>query len=75
LFLLGQAYSKLGRTEEARRLMDEAVRQSPSMARWESQGIPNLLQIRTQFDATELRLPGGVWNETRKARKSALPVQ
>jgi tetratricopeptide (TPR) repeat protein len=75
LFLLGQAYSKLGRAEEARRLTDEAVHQSPSMARWTSQGIPNLLRIRTQFDATELRLPGGVWNEARKARRLAVPVQ
>ena len=72
LFLLGQTYGRLGRNDESRRLTAQAVRQSPNLARWVNQGVPNLLRLRTQFDATELRMPGGVWNEARRARKAAV---
>lgn len=73
LFLLGQTYSRLARSDESRRLIAQAIRQSPALERWVNQGVPKLLRVRTQFDATELRMPGGVWNETRRARKAAAP--
>lgn len=74
LFLLGQTYGRQGRNDEARRLTAQAIRQSPNLARWANQ-VPNLLRLRTQFDATDLRLPGGVWNEARRARKAAVGEQ
>jgi tetratricopeptide (TPR) repeat protein len=70
LFMLGQTYIFLGRNDDSRRVTAQAVRQSPNLSRWVTQGVPNLLRLRTQFDATELRLPGGVWNEARRARKA-----
>jgi len=69
LFLLGQTYGRQARSNESRRLIAQAVRQSPPLERWVTQGVPNLLRVRTQFDATELRMPGGVWNEARRSRK------
>ena len=71
LFMLGQTYSFLGRNEDSRRLTAQAVRQSPNLSRWLTQGVPNLLRLRTQFDATELRLPGGIWTEARRERKGS----
>lgn len=73
LFLLGQTYGRQARSVESRRLIAQALRQSPPLERWMTQGVPNLLRVRTQFDATELRMPGGVWNEARKARKGIAP--
>jgi tetratricopeptide (TPR) repeat protein len=70
LFLLGQTYGRLARSNESRRLIAQAVRQSPPLERWVTQGVPNLFRVRSQFDATELRMPGGVWNEVRQARKA-----
>ena len=76
LFLLGQTYDRLGRAEEAKRLTAQAIRLSPRLGRWNSQGVPNLARVRTQFNATELRLPPGpgIWNDARRLRKAGPAV-
>ena len=73
VFLLGRAYDRLGRAAESRRLTEQALRLSPRLQRWLEQPIPNLARLRAQFDATELRTSGsgGLWNESRRARKVA----
>ena len=71
VFLLGRAYDHLGRVDESRRLTAQAFRLSPRLQRWLTQPVPNLVRIRAQFDATELRLSGGgVWNDARRRRKA-----
>jgi Flp pilus assembly protein TadD len=74
-FLLGRIYERVGRTDEAQRLFTQATRLSPRLERWVGAPIPNLTRLRTQFDATELRLPAGssLWNQARLSRKPALP--
>jgi len=72
LYLLGRTYARLGRNDESRRLIGQAIRQSQNLARWQTQVIPNLLRVRTEFDATELRLRGGIWTEARRSRKAAV---
>lgn len=73
LFLLGQAYDKLGRTAESQRVVTQATRLSPRLEKWVGQPIPNIARLRTQYNATELRLPFDttIWNEARLARKAA----
>jgi tetratricopeptide (TPR) repeat protein len=73
LFLLGQAYEKLGRTNEAQRVTAQALRQSPRLEKWVGQPIPPLARLRNQFNATELRRPfeASIWTEPRLARKAA----
>jgi len=73
LFLLGQAYDKLGRTAESQRVVAQATRLSPRLEKWVGQPIPNIARLRTQYNATELRLPFDttIWNEARLARKAA----
>jgi len=69
MFLLGQTYDRLGRADESGRLMAQALRASPRLERWVSQPIPNLVRVRTQFNATELRMPQGIWSEPRRTRR------
>jgi len=73
LYLLGQAYEKLGRTAESQRLVEQATRLSPRLEKWVGQPIPNIARLRTQYNATELRLPFDttIWNEARLSRKAA----
>jgi tetratricopeptide (TPR) repeat protein len=71
MFLLGRTYDQLGRADEARRLTSQAIRLSPRLGRWVDQPIPNVTRVRTQFNATDLRLPSGVWNEARLSRRDA----
>jgi len=71
VFLLGRTYDQLGRTEESRRLTAQALRLSPRLQRWLTQPIPNLARIHAQFNATDLRMPGGgIWNDARRLRKA-----
>jgi tetratricopeptide (TPR) repeat protein len=74
-FLLGRVYERIGRTEDAQRLFTQSTRLSPRLERWVGAPLPNLTRLRTQFDATELRLPAGVslWTEARLSRKPPLP--
>jgi len=73
VFLLGRTYERLGRAEESQRLTAQALRLSPRLQRWLEQPIPNLARVRSQFDATELRMSaaGDLWNEARRGRKAA----
>jgi tetratricopeptide (TPR) repeat protein len=73
LYLLGQAYDRLGRAADSQRVVAQAIRQSPRLEKWVGQPIPNLARLRTQYNATELRLPfdATLWNEARLARKTA----
>jgi tetratricopeptide (TPR) repeat protein len=73
LFLLGQVYERLGRTADSRRVVAQATRLSPRLEKWVGQPIPNIARLRTQYNATELRMPfeTTIWNEARLARKSA----
>jgi tetratricopeptide (TPR) repeat protein len=72
VFLLGRTYDRLGRVDESRRLTAQALRSSPRLERWLSQSVPNLVRVRTQFNATELRMSkgGGVWDEPRRLRRA-----
>jgi tetratricopeptide (TPR) repeat protein len=73
LYLLGQAYDRLGRTSDSQRVVAQALRQSPRLEKWVGQPIPNIARVRTQYNATELRLSfeGTLWNEARLGRKNA----
>jgi len=72
VFLLGRAYDQLGRADESRRMTSQALRLSPRLSRWLTQPVPNLVRLRAQFNATELRLSaGGVWNDARRLRRAA----
>jgi len=73
LYLLGRTYQQTGRVDEAQRLIARAVRLSPRLERWADSEIPNILRVRAQFDATSLRMQGGItlWNPPRLARKAA----
>ena len=73
LFLMGQAYEKLGRTAESQRVIEQATRLSPRLEKWVGQPIPNIARLRTQYNATELRMPFDttIWNEARLSRKAA----
>jgi len=71
MYLLGRTYDQLGRVDEARRLTAQAIRLSPRLGRWVDQPVPNVTRVRTQFNATDLRLPSGVWNEARLSRREA----
>lgn len=73
LFLLGQAYDRLGRTAESQRVVAQAIRLSPRLEKWVGQPIPNLARLRTQYNATELKMPFNttIWNEARLSRKAA----
>jgi len=70
VFLLGRAYDRIGRAEESQQLTAQALRLSPRLQRWLTQPIPNLARTRAQFDATELRMPGGIWSDARRRRKA-----
>jgi tetratricopeptide (TPR) repeat protein len=70
MFLLGRTYDRLGRADESQRLTAQALRASPRLERWLSQPLPNLIRVRTQFNATELRLPQGLWSEARRTRRA-----
>lgn len=70
-FLLGRAYDRLGRAEEAQRLTSQAIRSSPRLGRWVNQPIPNVTRVRAEFDATELRLLSSIWTEARLSRRLA----
>jgi tetratricopeptide (TPR) repeat protein len=72
-YLLGQAYDRQGRTADSQRVVAQAIRQSPRLEKWVGQPIPNVARLRTQYNATELRLPfdTSLWNEARLARKTA----
>jgi tetratricopeptide (TPR) repeat protein len=72
-FMLGVAYEKLGRINEAQRVTNQALRQSPRLEKWLGQPIPTLTRLRNQFNATELRRPfeTSIWTEARTARKAA----
>lgn len=71
MFLLGRAYDRLGRTEEAGRLTAQALRLSPQLSRWSGPSVPNAIRVRAEFDATEVRMPSGIWTEARLSRRSA----
>jgi len=73
LYVLGQAYDRLGRTTDSQRVVAQALRQSPRLEKWVGQPIPNISRLRSQYNATELRLPFDttLWNEARLARKNA----
>jgi Flp pilus assembly protein TadD/TolB-like protein len=73
LFLLGQAYERLGRTAESQRIIGQATRLSPRLEKWVGQPIPNIARLRTQYNVTELRTPFDttIWNEARLSRKAA----
>ena len=73
VFLLGRTYESLGRADESRRLTGQALRLSPRLNRWLNQPIPNLIRVRTQFNATELRMSGAgaLWTEARSFRRAA----
>ena len=72
LFLLGRAYERVGRLEESRRLLTQAVRLSPRVERWLTQPLPNLQRLSSEADPTELRLlfDATLWNEPRLARRA-----
>ncbi len=74
LFVLGRSYERLGRTAESQRLIAQATRLSPRLEKWAGQPIPNLARLRTQFNATELRMAfeTTLWTEDRLARKAAV---
>ena len=73
LFLLGQTYERLGRTKDSQRAVAQATRLSPRLEKWVGQPLPNFARLRTQYNATELRMPFDttIWNEARLARKAA----
>jgi tetratricopeptide (TPR) repeat protein len=71
MFLLGQTYDRLGRAVEAQQLTAQALRLSPRLSRWVGQPAPAAIRVRTEFDATELRVPAGIWNEARLSRRVA----
>jgi tetratricopeptide (TPR) repeat protein len=73
LYLLGQAFERLGRNAESQRIIGQATRQSPRLEKWIGQPLPNIARLRTQYNATELRMPFDttIWNEARLARKAA----
>jgi tetratricopeptide (TPR) repeat protein len=72
VFLLGRAYDQLGRADESERMTGQALRLSPRLSRWLTQPVPNLVRVRTQFNATELRMSAnGVWNDARRSRRAA----
>jgi tetratricopeptide (TPR) repeat protein len=73
LFLLGQAYERLGRTAESQRVIAQATRLSPRLEKWVGQPVPNISRLRTQYNVTDLRMPFDttIWNQARLARKTA----
>jgi tetratricopeptide (TPR) repeat protein len=71
MFVLGQTYDRLGRTSEAQQFTAQALRLSPRLSRWVGQPAPAAIRVRTEFDATELRMPAGIWTEARLSRRVA----
>jgi tetratricopeptide (TPR) repeat protein len=73
LYLLGQAYDRVGRAADSQRVTAQAVRLSPRLEKWFGLPLPNLARLRAEFNPTELRLPFDttVWNEERTARRIA----
>src|SRR5262249_3585861 len=67
LFLLGRTYEKQGRSEEARKLLAQAVRLSERVERWLNQSLPKL----DRFVTTSIfRAHDDVWNDRRLARRT-----
>ena len=62
---------RLGRTGEAQQFTAQALRLSPRLSRWVGQPAPAAIRVRTEFDATELRMPAGIWTEARLSRRVA----
>ncbi|HLQ78233.1 MAG TPA: tetratricopeptide repeat protein [Terriglobia bacterium] len=72
IFLQGRIYERLGRAEEAQRLITSAVNLSPRLTRWVNQALPNFRRLRTPVNVTELRLAPQttIWNDARLARRA-----
>ena len=67
LFLLGRTYEKLGRTDEAQKLIAQATRLSQRVERWLTQALPKLERFVT---TTSFRTHEDTWNDKRLARRA-----
>ncbi len=72
MFLLSRSLERLGRLDEAQRLMAQATRMSPRVERWLTQPLPRLERLRSTPDIESLRLSGFqiVWTQERLARRA-----
>ena len=68
MFLLGRTYERLGRIEDARRLIAQASRLSQRVERWQNQPIPELERFVT---STTFRGHDEVWTVKRLSRRTA----
>jgi tetratricopeptide (TPR) repeat protein/TolB-like protein len=73
IFLQGRIYERLGRPEEAQRLMVSAMNLSPRLQRWQNQVLPNLGRLRPQLSLTDIRIAPltTLWTEARLARRAS----
>jgi len=67
LFLLGRAYEKLGRAEEAQRVTAQSTRLSQRVERWLTQPLPKLERLRP---STTFRDSKQIWTEERLKRRT-----
>lgn len=72
IFLQGRIYERLGRADEAQRLMATAINLSPRVGKWMNQPLPNFRRLRTPLAVTELRLGAqtSIWSEARLVRRA-----
>jgi tetratricopeptide (TPR) repeat protein len=73
IFLQGRIYERLGRLEEAQRLIASAVNLSPRLQRWVNQLLPNMGRLCPQLSLTEIRIApvSTLWTEERLARRAS----
>jgi len=73
IFLQGRIYERLGRLEEAQRLIASAVNLSPRLQRWVNQVLPNMGRLRPQLSLTEIRIAplATLWTEERLTRRAS----
>jgi hypothetical protein len=67
-----QCSGNLDSRDSVRRMTGQALRLSRRLGRWLTQGVPNLVRVRTQFNASALRMSSdnGVWNPNRRQRRA-----
>ncbi|HEX4998052.1 MAG TPA: tetratricopeptide repeat protein [Terriglobia bacterium] len=71
MFILGKAYDRAGRPEEAQRTVAEALRLSPRLERWNAQLPDGLERLSSEFP--RVLVPGArtVWSASRLERRAA----
>jgi tetratricopeptide (TPR) repeat protein len=73
IFMQGRIYERLGRADEAQKLIASAVSLSPRLQRYVNQTLPNLGRLRGKINVTEIRLGPQmtVWDHSRLARRAS----